>query len=187
MTHKYQYWIPLLGLYTGARLNELAQLEISDINKIDEIWCICISANGNGQKLKNVNAERIIPIHQHLIDLSFINYVQSRVSEVRLFSGLLTTKGDMPRDGFGSNVGKWFNRAIKRLGIDNAVFHSFRHTVADEFKQNNVPETQAMEVLGHKSQSITYARYGKDLNLKTQKETIDNLNFSCVLTTVKKW
>ena len=29
------YWVPLLGLYTGARLNELCQLYVNDIKEID--------------------------------------------------------------------------------------------------------------------------------------------------------
>ena len=29
------YWVPLLGLYTGARLNELCQLYVNDIKEVD--------------------------------------------------------------------------------------------------------------------------------------------------------
>ena len=31
------YWVPLLGQYTGARLNELCQLYVNDIKEIDKI------------------------------------------------------------------------------------------------------------------------------------------------------
>ncbi|PKG37093.1 site-specific integrase, partial [Psychromonas sp. Urea-02u-13] len=168
-------------MYTGGRLNEIAQASVKDIKQIDGIWCISITDEAEHQKLKNANSARIIPIHQHLIDLGFIEYVQSRASKTLLFDDLLNSKAEVPRDGLGSNVGKWFNRFIKRLEIHNAVFHSFRHTVADEFKQNEVPETQAMDILGHKNQSITYARYAKDLNVATQQKTIQTLDFSNVI------
>ena len=36
MFHK--HWIPIPGLYTGARLNELAQLRVADLEQIDEVW-----------------------------------------------------------------------------------------------------------------------------------------------------
>lgn len=37
-----RYWIPLLGLFTGARLNELCQLHVGDVIKEDGIWCLDI-------------------------------------------------------------------------------------------------------------------------------------------------
>lgn len=45
-----RYWVPLLGLFTGMRLNEICQLEFNDIDLIDGIPVIKISletANSN--------------------------------------------------------------------------------------------------------------------------------------------
>ncbi len=36
-----EFWIPLMGLYTGARINELAQLLVSDITEADGVTCPC--------------------------------------------------------------------------------------------------------------------------------------------------
>ena len=49
------YWVPLLGLYTGARLNEICQLYVNDIKEIDKIWCIDINRKTNDKKLKNAS------------------------------------------------------------------------------------------------------------------------------------
>lgn len=51
-----------MSLYTGARLNELCQLRVSDVNKVGEIWCLDINEK-DGKQLKNVSSTRQIPIH----------------------------------------------------------------------------------------------------------------------------
>ncbi|MEI8028720.1 MAG: phage integrase SAM-like domain-containing protein [Comamonadaceae bacterium] len=43
------YWIPLLGLYTGARVGELAQLRVVDIETIGDIHLLSITDEGEGQ------------------------------------------------------------------------------------------------------------------------------------------
>ncbi|MFA0026801.1 hypothetical protein AB4369_28305, partial [Vibrio sp. 10N.261.49.A5] len=39
---EYRYWLPLLGLYVGARINELCQLYTTDVREIEGIWCLDI-------------------------------------------------------------------------------------------------------------------------------------------------
>jgi hypothetical protein len=48
-----QYWLPHLGLNTGARLNELCQLYADDVLTIDGISCIHIRAT----RLSGVSGE----------------------------------------------------------------------------------------------------------------------------------
>lgn len=189
LTHPYMFWLPLLALYTGARQNELAQLYVSDVKETDGILLIDINEQKEFQKLKNVNSARLIPIHQHLIDLGFINYfnAQNKKKSILLFDGLLNNQNEAPRDGLANKAGKWFQRYRQKLNITHVDFHSFRHTVADELKQNGVDETMAMGIIGHKSQSETYGRYGKDLNIHAQKKTIDVLDFFSFIQNIKKW
>lgn len=59
----HQYWLPLVGLYTGARLNELCQLYLDDIVVVNGLDCIHIRATREDQKLKTVSSERLVPIH----------------------------------------------------------------------------------------------------------------------------
>ncbi|MCJ8349016.1 site-specific integrase [Moritella sp.] len=177
--HSYQYWLPLIGLYTGARLTEIAQLRVEDIKTIDSIKCFHITDAAQDQKLKNPNSMRYIPVHSHLIKLGLLDFVNNQ-KEGWLFDGLLNKKGEVPRDGLGTNASKWFLYYKNALGIKKPVFHSFRHTVANTFKQNSVLESNAMGILGHKNQSITYARYGKDINVTLLKEIIEVLNFDYI-------
>ncbi|MFN1648234.1 tyrosine-type recombinase/integrase [Vibrio rotiferianus] len=185
--HPYYFWLPLLALYTGARLNELAQLKPNNLKLVDNTLCIHISDEADGQKLKNTSSKRVIPIHKHIIELGFEEYLRQRQGQEWLFDGLLTHNGDLPRDGFSHNASKWFNRLRNQNELSNVDFHGFRHTVADELKQNQVPAQQASSLLGHKEQTITYARYGKDLNIELLKQTVQKLDFKDVLKNVKRW
>ncbi|CAN0342536.1 unnamed protein product, partial [Phaeothamnion confervicola] len=80
-----RYWVPLIGLCTGARLNEICQLDKQDVCKVGEIWCFKItkdSANSNTDKrLKTVSSDRTIPVHPLLLDLGFDKYVAKRMRE----------------------------------------------------------------------------------------------------------
>ncbi|HCG6384757.1 TPA: site-specific integrase, partial [Vibrio parahaemolyticus] len=164
--HPYYFWLPLLAYFTGARLNELCQLYRADIYQVDGIWVIQIDDRFDGQRLKNLTSRRIVPIHDQLLNLGFIEFVQS-VQHERIFPELKKS-----RDGFGTAASKWFGRFKTRLGFDRGHdFHSFRHTVATQLKRQQISHIVAGELLGHAQNNITYDRYGKGLylfNLKMQ-------------------
>ncbi len=62
-------WGSLIGIYTGARLNEIAQLELSDVRNEDGIWCFDVNANGPNKRTKNKASIRKVSIHKRLIEL----------------------------------------------------------------------------------------------------------------------
>ena len=153
---KYQYWLPILAYYTGARLNELCQLYTDDIVEVRGIWCIQIRSARKDQRLKNLNSERTAPLHQQLLNLSFIEFVQHKQLG-RIFNEL-----SLQRDGYGTVASKWFGRFKKSLGFNRGFdFHSFRHTTATNLKNKQVNVDVAASLLGHSTNSITYDRYGK--------------------------
>ncbi|MBQ9270658.1 MAG: site-specific integrase [Alphaproteobacteria bacterium] len=75
-----KFWIPLIALYSGARLSEISQLKISDVFKDTNIGKYCLKITtldekGNQVKdLKTKNAKRIVPIHPKLIEYGFIDF-----------------------------------------------------------------------------------------------------------------
>jgi integrase len=169
--HPYYYWLPILGSLTGARLNELCQLYKQDIYQIDGIWVLKIDDGFAGQKLKNNFSKRIIPIHNKIIELGFIDYLNSVPSE-RVFPELKEA-----RDGFGTAASKWFGRFKSKLGFERGYdYHSFRHTVANQFKQLSIPQIKAAEILGHAQNSITYDRYGKQIEVQNLVDVINCLS-----------
>jgi integrase len=175
------FWIPLLALFTGARLNELCQLDKADIILIEGIWCIDINRK-NDKRLKNLSSVRTIPLHSVLVKkLGFIDFVGS-VQGIKLFPEL-----EKSRVGYGQSFSKWFNRTYRKnvgvgQGQERKDFHSFRHTFANYFKQlNDVQEFRVSELLGHKgSSTITYSRYGKESSLTAKRELIESLQFPMI-------
>ena len=86
-------WIPLIAVYSGMRLEEIAQLEVDDITIVDGVECFDINDDGD-KKLKNQTANRIVPIHSKLLGKGLLNYVQS-ISNGRLFSELKRETANM--------------------------------------------------------------------------------------------
>jgi integrase len=136
----HQYWLPLLGLYTGARLNELCQLYLDDVVTMSGIPCIHFRETRPDQKLKTDSSERLVPIHSKLLELGFLEFVevQRGLGQQRIFSELTLHK----KHGYSSIPSKWFARVREQLGFrDDGLkkdFHSFRHTLADHLKQKGV-------------------------------------------------
>jgi hypothetical protein len=86
--------MPLLSLYTGATIAELCQLHISDIRKHSsrhgsEHWIIDFQEHTDDieSRLKTDYRPRLIPVHNILLNLGFIDYVQDLVKkgEIKLF------------------------------------------------------------------------------------------------------
>ncbi|GLT15519.1 site-specific integrase [Vibrio algivorus] len=183
--HAHYYWLPLLGLYTGARMNELCQLYIDDIKKDSEsgIWTITITDQREDQKLKNVSSRRTIPVHSQLIKLGFIDYV-SELNHERLFPELKNQ-----RDGYQQAASKWFARyrdkILPQAKAESKTFHSFRHTVANHLKQCGLKKSPVAAILGHGETSETFGRYGKAYVMDVLQPVIEHLEFDIKVTTWK--
>ncbi|TRN19276.1 site-specific integrase [Vibrio furnissii] len=146
--HPYYYWVPLLGRYTGARLNEICQLTIDDILQVDGVQCLKIWDNVEGQSVKNTSSIRLIPIHNELIAKGFLAFVNSK-SKGRLFPELPLIKGY-----YSHNASKWFQRRRDSLGLGKGLdAHSFRHTFINELKQLGVSKEIIECIVGHKHNS----------------------------------
>jgi integrase len=173
LLNAYAYWLPLMGLYTGARLGELCQLYCSDFVEIGGVPCIDITDEEEGQKLKNRNAKRLVPIHDRLIELGLLRYVANlRQQGVdRLFSELSSG-----RDGFSGTASKWFGRYKQRCGIHEKhtkVFHSFRHTFISILLNDEVPEFSVAPIVGHEGKLITSKIYWNVKDPIKRKPTIE--------------
>jgi integrase len=157
----HNFWIPLLGLFTGARLEEICQLRVSDIKEVDGVWCIDINED-HPEKSVKASEQRSIPLHPFLLELGFQRYARSLPDDGRVFPELRRVSGR-----WGHYPGTWFELFKSRCGIEapkNAkVFHSFRHTVASRLKELDVPSDKISELLGHSAEG-EYSPSGEKFN-----------------------
>ena len=84
----HRFWVPLLGLVTGMRLEELGQLLVSDVSKANGILCLHVTEEvlaekptGTGPKSgKTAPSVRRVPLHRIALDAGFEEYWQWAVS-----------------------------------------------------------------------------------------------------------
>jgi hypothetical protein len=68
------FWLPLLGLFHGNRLEEFAQLRRGDLGQSEGVWYLQITDEGDRQ-LKNEQSRRQVPLHPELIRVGFLDDV----------------------------------------------------------------------------------------------------------------
>jgi integrase len=188
------YWVPLLGLFTGARANELCQLYKADVYQDAESkrWVISINDNGPDKKLKKPSHKRIVPLHKQLINLGFPDFVAS-VTTSRLFNEL--PEG---RDGYAQAFSKWFNRTYRgkkhcnvgQANGENKNFHSFRHTVITQLhNQHHIDQATIARLVGQQpnDQSVTTSRYLKKRSIEDNSMIINKLSFPIDFTKIRRW
>ena len=173
------YWIGILGLHHGTRLQETAQLHINDIYPLNKIWVIDINDNTKVKKLKTPNSKRIIPLHQTLIDLGFLDYLHilEQNGKERLFHELT-----LGRDGYTKNPSRFFNDYLRELGIKSATekydFHSLCHNCNNELIQKDVGVEYRNDYLGWGQTGMSKSVYGKPFEPSIlQKHCSNNISY----------
>jgi len=186
----YMYWLPLIGLHTGMRINEIAQLALADIALFNGITCFHVTDDGNdgtevrrAKRVKTDAGRRIVPIHDALVNLGLLDYIgtvrQDGYSE--LFPELIGG-----RDGPGQPASKQFARYCDRVELRDPalVFHSFRHGAVGRMRAAGIAKELRMVVVGHSAADDTHDGYGdikNDFSIADRKHAVDALKFESVL------
>jgi integrase len=126
------YWLPLLALWMGFRLEEAGGTPLADVRTDYGIDYLDLQQ----RDLKTDGSNRLVPIHPKLIALGFLNYIARlhAAGETYLFP-------DLPHDDkaatrqFTKWWGHWSRVNAKAQGIEaqgfddpRKSFHSFRHS-----------------------------------------------------------
>jgi hypothetical protein len=173
----HRHWLPLISLYHGNRIGEMAMLYVDDLRPIiveangqtQIIWAFVIQRNDERkQGRKNKQSARIVPVHQSLIDLGLIEYRQQLIDsgEQQLFPAEKPSSGD----NWGNNTSAWFNNSHdgntthgkgyvewcgiqKHVTIDGVikkkVFHSLRKNWSTQAKRLKLDPDMRREITGH--------------------------------------
>ena len=175
-------WLPLMALYTGARLEELCQLTLDDIKTDARIPYFRIldlvdeTADKQIKRLKNTGSRREIPIPQQLIDHGFLKYVDHLRNEKQtwLFPELTID----PKYGRrGANWSKWWGRWRNKLSVSGRekCFHAFRHIFKSACRAAGIGEDIHDAITGH-SRNHVGRDYGK-FPLEALKPGIDKVSY----------
>ncbi|WP_232621775.1 site-specific integrase [Thioclava electrotropha] len=169
-------WATLIAMFSGARLNEVCQLQVDDILQVDGVWVFNFTDDGDATKrLKSSAARRRVPVHSELLKLGLLEYRDSQraLGRDRLFADYTYH----PKHGYGDKLSKWFNRTfMQALGIksDAHVFHGLRHTFATRLGQADVPLERIQFIIGHERQGVTNQVYMKEgFTLRQTREAVE--------------
>ncbi len=175
---RHRFWVPLISLYTGMRLNEICQLFVEDIECIDDIDVIQIRIDKEEIKsLKTKQSMRTIPIHDKLVKIGFLDYVENirRQGHRELFPHLTKSA----RNSSSDNFSKWFDRFLKSSNIKKRglCFHSFRHRFRDECRDADIKEEIVAAIGGWQSGgNKVMNEYGQGDKLKKLQFAINKTN-----------
>ena len=178
------YWLPLLGLFTGARLEEIGQLRVSDVQrreypdqdgKMLAGWFLHITEStderGQANRIKNAASERLVPLHPELERLGFIAYVEKlKDQQGRVFPDLVPNIYGR----LSAKWGEWFGPYMRNVcGITDKrkVFHSFRHTFKDYTRRAKMPEGIQRQLMGHAGKDVA-DDYGSGYDLHSLAEAM---------------
>jgi integrase len=183
--HDYYYWLPLIALHTGARLEEICQLHLSDISEVNGVLCFSITDDSEDQQLKNASSVRYVPVHSQLVSLGLVRYVTERRIEgaILLLPALVKYS-----ERYSHNPSKWFGRFKNGLGVTEATktFHSFRHSVIDKLRSFQAPDYAIKEIVGHSDESATHGTYGSR-NPAPLAAVIEQMDWNNALCNVKPY
>lgn len=169
------YWLPILAIFTGARLSELAQLQVDDVVIGCEIPYISISNLGLNQQVKTSAGIRKIPVHSELISLGFLEYARQAQGDGKenLWSDLKFRKNKP-----GGNFSNWFGEFRRSLGISETQdFHSFRHSVRSQLAEKEVSEPVIDLIMGHQISGSTGAKVYSHRTLGYIKTAIEKIEY----------
>jgi integrase len=194
----HKFWLPVLALYTGARVNELCQVNPqTDVRKdpTTDIWHLRLTEDSPGgdrivKKIKT-GENRAVPIHRHLIDLGFIEYV---VAVKKGKSKQLFPAWKSRNSRAAPNAIEWFGKFLTEIGLSGIEnengrslrgTHAFRHTLLTYGKKAGL---NLRCISGHSepSENPVADGYEEDvlvLNLAEKRDRLDKLDYGLTFPT----
>ncbi|EMR0465774.1 site-specific integrase [Stenotrophomonas maltophilia] len=175
--YPHRWFGPMLGLYSGARVNEVAQLLAKDIEQVEGVWGFHVRAvAAENQSIKNPKTKRFVPIARAVLDAGLLDYIEDLKASGhrRLFPNLpFKTDG-----GYGAALSKQFSAYIKnKCGIEERGlgFHAFRHYVASELARLDADLVEIAPLTGHALPESILAKFYIHKHLADKVKTVAKL------------
>lgn len=194
--YPFWFWLPLIGYFTGARTNEIAQLDTADIREVDGYPCFDFCPDDpqafEAKRIKT-GEDRQVPIHSRLIELGFLDYVedQRRAKQKKLLGDGLAylqprnKKADHGKEGWAKDASDFFNEGPKSylriIGVhephDGKSIYSLRHTLetnlADAIRDGKaIAQSTIDAITGHAPQTIAGKHYDRGATLQQKLDAL---------------
>lgn len=175
IVHDEFYWVPLIAHYTGVRREENCKLRPADFRELDGIPYIQIEDTETG-RVKNEGSVRAVPLHQELIRLGLLEFVEACRKEGWdvLFPELRPTNSTQR---FGDVFYKrcWVNIRAKGGLSPKSDIHGARHRFSTALKAQRVESEFRADLMGHVGKTLTEERYSDPAELKLLQDMVNQL------------
>ncbi|UWQ03975.1 site-specific integrase [Aliiroseovarius crassostreae] len=173
-----RFWMPLLGLFTGARETELFSITVDDVLEEDGVHFLNVIVDEDqDRRVKTKAGRRRVPIHSQLIELGILDLVSDRKNEgeKHLFYDCSHKAPKIASDNFS----KWFSRYLTECGAKTKknAFHSFRHNSIGSLEANLVDERLLRVLHGHKAQGMGSIYAERQFPIKELKKAIESISY----------
>lgn len=114
-------WLPCVCAYSGARIEEVAQLTKDAFFQVGDDWFYRLTTMG-GKSLKNRGSERRVPVHPALIEEGFIEFINGLdlKANQRIFSTRPTQR-----------ISEWVREVVGIKRKELKPSHGWRHLFED--------------------------------------------------------
>lgn len=143
------YWAPLLALFHGLRLAEVAGLLLRDV--AEEAGTPMLHVREGPRTLKSKAARRDLPVHPELVRLGFLEFVRERREGAGAEAVLFEGQQPNGRGKWGRRLSERFSARVKASGVEGRklTFHSLRHDFKDALREAEVAPDVAAYLMGH--------------------------------------
>jgi integrase len=176
-----RFWVPLIALYSGMRLNEICQLTLDDFVVQDgvDIMLIRDGDDGETKRVKTDAGVRFVPVHPELRRIGLLDYIEEQRRNANDTTAPAFPDLPVGSTGYRSDpFSKWFAIFLDRVGVKHAkkVFHSFRHTYRDALREADISR-EKVRALGGWTSGTTDDDYGSGLRASTLAKDIENVRY----------
>lgn len=175
------YFCTLLLLWTGARVGELAQLEVADVYAENGLTVFSIHQEAEGSTVKGGSGSasvRTVPVPPDMMRLGFLDRVAQlrERGESKLFPTFHRPGAVTP----GEIMSEWFRPFRATIGAATGALngtHRFRHTVRTRLSALGIAEATADALTGHAAQGNAGRRIYTHVEPATVKAALERLTW----------
>lgn len=170
------YWVPLIVLTIGSRIEEILLLKRKNVVLRNGVHCLAIGLDPD-QGGKTEDSRRFIPIPQLLLDLGFVEWVNALGDD----HGPLLFPDAARRSKIDDLTGpfsKALNLIFKHLDLGDfdEDFYALRKTLSSSLNAAQVSEGQRQAIAGH-THGKTINRHYTAFHTRDLKVAIDKADF----------